>query len=91
MISGIKPIYDVSHDKRIDNYNVYLYGNHGYNGTEKMIKSISKMHKQYFLVNILDYKTDDKYSQTNKKITKYIIDNSKLIEEKDGFWLYYKE
>ena len=91
IISGIKPIYDVSHDKRIDYYNVYLYGNHGYNGTEKMIKSISKMHKQYFLVNILDYETDDKYSQTNKKITKYIIDNSKLIEEKDGFWLYYKE
>ena len=49
------------------------------------------MHNQYFLIAKNEYLKKEKYDQFNKTIAKYVIDNSKLIEESDYMWLYYKE
>jgi hypothetical protein len=86
-----KMYVDIVNDRKIDYYNVFMYGNYGYNGNNKEINKIKKMHNQYFLIAKHEYLKKEKYDQFNKKIAKYVIDNSKLIEENKYMWLYYKE
>ena len=91
VLSYGKTFIDIVNNNKIDYYNVFLYGNYGYHGNNKEINKIKKMHKQYFLIDKYYYKNNKKYDQFNKIITKYIIDNSELVEEDKYFWLYYKE
>ena len=92
VLSGMKTFIDVVNDNDIDNYNIFLYGNYGYNGNQKEINKIKKMHNQYFLIDKTNYKNNKrKYDQFNIEIIKYIIKNSKKVENNNYFWLYYKE
>ena len=86
-----KMYVDIVNDRKIDYYNVFMYGNYGYDGNNKEINKIKKMHNQYFLIAKNEYLKKEKYDQFNNTIAKYVIDNSKLIEESDYMWLYYKE
>ena len=56
-----------------------------------MKKMIDKMHDQIFVVSMNDYNNDDEFSQFSKELAKYIMDNSKKIDSKHGFDVYYKE
>ena len=83
--------YDVSRNKKIDYFDVLLYGNAGYNGNEKFINKIKNMHNRYIIINIDDYKQNYYYSQFNKKVVKYVIDNCTKIKTEGDFWIYYKK
>ena len=91
IISYYKMLYDITRDKKIDYFDVPLYGNAGYNGSEKMISRIKKMHNKYIIVDMFCYDEKNKDSQFDKKIAKYVIDNYKKIEDNGKFAVYYKE
>ena len=86
--------YNISNDRDITYFDIFLYGNHGYDGTNMMINRIKKMKKQYFIVNMLEYedsKNSDGLSQFNFEIIDYIVKNSKVIEKNDEYNVYYYE
>ncbi len=91
LLSYSKMIYDISNDKKIDYFDVLLYGNHGINGTNKMINMISKTHDHYYIVDNQTYDAEFKTSQFNKEIVDYVINNCELIESKYIFDVYYKK
>ena len=91
ILSGYKMFYDVIRDRKIDYYDVLLYGNHGYNGTKYMINKIKKEKNVYIIVDIEKYNRADLYSQYNTEIVKYVIENYKKIKSYNNFDIYYKE
>ena len=52
--------YDTIRDRKINYYDVLLYGNHGYNGTKTMINKIKKENDVYIIVDYVRYKFADK-------------------------------
>lgn len=91
VISYYSMFYDICRDKKIDYFDVLLEGNYGKMGYKKMINKIEKMHNQYFVVNMTDYKNKYKYSQISKEIAKYIIENYDKVDEKYDLVVYYKK
>ncbi len=91
ILSYISMKYKTINDMPITEYDVLFYGNHGYNGTKKIIDKISNMHNKYIIINILDYEDKNIHSQINKDVIKYVIDNSKKIDSNDVLAIYYKE
>lgn len=84
--------YNISHDRTIGYFDVFLYGNHGYRGTDVMIDKISKMRDQYFIINMDEYHDAFKASenQFNVFIIDYIISVSKLVDSNGKIQVYYK-
>lgn len=91
IISYFKMFYDISRDKRIDYFDVPLYGNAGYSGSNKMIAKIKKMHDRYIIVDRIHYEEENEYSQFDKNIVRYVIENCEKVEERYGFAVYYKK
>lgn len=81
-------IYDVSRDRKINYYDILLYGNLGYNGTNRIINDIRSRKNTYFMLgkNILD---PEPGSQYNVEITNYIIKNYKRVDSNKNFIVYY--
>ena len=84
--------YKIYNDLDIDYFDILYYGNYGYDGTNKMIKKIKKIHKCYFIVSMDDFNSKLIDSQFNKDIVKYVIDNCEKVEtnKKLNFVVYYK-
>ena len=91
VLSYSKIQYDISRDKKLDYFGVLLYGNFGYNGDEKMINKIGNMHDRYILVDRKDYEKNDSYSQFDKNIVNYVIENCNKIGSEGSFDIYYKK
>lgn len=83
--------FDICYDKNINYFDVLFYGNYGYNGSNKMIKKIEKMHDKIFVVDRGSYLRNTKYDQFDKKIVDFIIKNSKKVESVDNLDVYYME
>ena len=83
--------HTIMNDRKLSYFDILYDGNYGYNGINKMKKMIDKMHDQIFVVSMNDYNNDDEFSQFSKELAKYIMDNSKKIDSKHGFDVYYKE
>ena len=85
--------YNISHDRNISYFDIFLYGNHGYNGTKKMINKIKKMKNQYFIINMGEYEDskNQKNNQFNVEIIDYIVKNSTKLECKNKVCVYYKK
>ena len=86
---------DIITDNKISYFSVPLNGNHGYNGTEKIINKIKKSHNVYYFVSKEDYeliKTKKlKDSQLNIDLIKYVMDNCVYVDKSSVFSVYYKE
>lgn len=83
-------LYEIVKDKKIDYYGVFLDGNFGYNGNNKMIKQIKKQHDTYVFIEKKSYDAvflDD--SQFSNEICDYVMKNYEFIEEKNGYKIYY--
>ena len=91
IISYSKMQYDISRNNKIDYFDVILYGNFGYDGSNKMINKIEKMHDKYIIVDMNIYNSKETNSQFDKTIAKHVIDNYELVESKYIFNVYYKE
>lgn len=90
-ISYSSMFYDISSNNKIDYFDVLLNGNYGIKESQIIINKIKKMHQQFFVINMTDYKNKYAYSQFSKEIAKYIIDNCKKIDSKYDLVVYYKE
>lgn len=94
IILGYESIrYNIINDNKIDQFFILNDGNYGYNGTDKMIDRIKKMHNYTFIVSLDDYNRQGKTDQFSKKIVKYVINNTKQIayNKKLNYAVYYKE
>lgn len=92
VIMYLSMIYNVSHDREITYFDIFLYGNHGYHGTDKMIDKISKMHQKYFIINLSEYEASQKNNdQFNAKIVDYILDHSEKFDCYYNVCVYYKK
>ena len=78
-------------DRDIDHYDLLNYGNHGYNGTNKLIKRLESEKDLYILVNLEAYNRTSKRQQFNKEFVQYVIDNYEKIESLGVYDIYYKE
>lgn len=73
----------------INYYDLLNYGNHGYNGTNKVIKSLKKEKDPIFIINIKEYEDNSSdRQQINKVVIKYVLDNYKLITTKGEYVIY---
>lgn len=83
--------YKITNNLDITYFDLINKGNHGYDGTRKMIKRINKMDKDtLFIISYDEYVKQDKYDrqQINKELIKYVIDNGKLVDSFDCFKIY---
>lgn len=83
--------YKITNEMDINYFDLLNKGNHGYNGTKRMINKIREMPKgTKFILDYGEFKKKDRYQrqQINKEIMKYVIDNGKLIDEFDCFRVY---
>lgn len=78
-------------DYDIDYYDLLNYGNHGYNGTKKLIKKLDNEKDTYILVNREAYERVSKRQQFNKEVVLYVIDNYEKVDSLGVFDIYYKE
>ena len=83
--------YDIMNDKDITYFDVPFHGNFGYNGNQKMIQRIKKMHNQTFAISKEDCQVKNKLDQFATEIADYIIKNSEKIDSKYEFDIYYKK
>lgn len=90
-LSSYSMFYNIIRDRKINYFDVLLYGNHGYNGTSKMINKIKDEKDVYIIVDLDKYENSNKSSQYNKKIVKYVLDNFEIVDSKYSFNVYYKE
>ena len=83
-------IYEIINNKKIDYYSVFLNGNFGYNGTNKMIMSIKKEHGKFVFIDNSSYK-DGVIGKTQfpYEICDYIMDNYTFIDERNNYKIYY--
>ena len=71
----------INNDMDITYYDLLNYGNHGYNGTDKLIKMIKKEEKPIFIINIKEYEDNSSdRQQINKVVMKYVINNYDKIK-----------
>ena len=81
----------VSADRDIDYFDLLNKGNHGYNGTEKVIKKFDEYNDTFIILNIEAYNKFNLRQQINKEVMKYVMDNYKKVDSKYIFDVYYKE
>jgi hypothetical protein len=91
VLSSFSFIYHISSDQDITYYDVFLYGNFGYNGNSNLIKEINSMHNKYFIIDMNDYNNESVNCQFNKEIADYIMDNYSKVDSKYNLNVYYKE
>jgi len=80
--------YDIINDHDLDYYDIFLYGNFGYNGVNKMINKIKISNEKIVIVSRDDYLQESKDSQFAKKVVDYVITHGNLIESKYGYDVY---
>lgn len=78
-------------DYDIEHYDLLNYGNHGYNGTEKVIKKLDEEKDKYVIVNMESYERDSYRQQFNKEVVEHVILNYKFIKSIGVYDVYYKE
>lgn len=81
----------ISMNLEINRYDLLNYGNHGYNGTNKLIERLEKEKDKYILVSMEAYNSQRDRQQTNKEVMRYVIEN---YEEKGllgDYEIFYKK
>lgn len=91
ILSYWKVKYDISRNRNIDNFEVFLNGNYGYNGNIKLINYIDSLHDKYILIDYFNYSDDRSDNQFNKEVCDYIMNNYEYVGKENGFVVYYKK
>ena len=82
--------YKISTNKPITYFDILMYGNYGYNGSNKMIDRLKKIKNIYILVDMPSYKNKSSYNQFDKTIVEYVIKQYKDVDSQKNFNIYYK-
>lgn len=92
LLSSEAYFYKITNEMDIDYFDLLNKGNHGYNGTQKMIQRLQKfdLDNTIFIVSYDEYELDDPFDrqQINKEIMKYVIEHGTLIDEFNCFKVY---
>mgnify|MGYP007070297304 FL=1 len=83
MISMDSMLYDIESNHDITYFDIPLYGNFGYNGINYMKDLILSEHDSYFFVQ------DSGNSQFANELCDFVRENGELIEEIEGYQIYY--
>lgn len=82
--------FKITNDLDINHYDLLNYGNHGYNGTNKIIEMIKNEKDPIFIININEYEDDSSSrQQINKDVMKFVKDNYE-IKKTIGEYVVYK-
>lgn len=92
MVSNQAMFFDIATDREITCFSVPLYGNYGYNGTNKMISQVKRLKNQIFFIEKLQYdKLLSTSEQLDTQLIQYIISHSERIDEVGNYYIYRKE
>lgn len=79
----------IKNEQDLNYFSVFLSGNFGYNGTQKMIQRVRTMGDSYYIVDNFEYKRAlSKKEQFEVQTTEYIIKNSKVVENIGDYIVY---
>ena len=85
MFSFTNMFFDIATNHQITYFDVPLYGNFGYDGTNSMKRKIDKMHGVYFYIN------DNDNIQYAKDIYNYVKKTGVYVKSYNGLDIYYKK
>lgn len=92
ILSSKGVLIKIINEEKLDYYMVPLNGNFGYNGTLKMINKVRDNDKNYYIIDMKEYRRTKKYGgQFAVDLCDYIMKNSKVIEENEDYNVYYYE
>lgn len=81
----------ISFNLDITHYDLLNRGNHGYNGTNKLIKRIDNESNKYILINKKSYERQNDRQQTNKEVMEYVMLSCEKKGKLGDYEIYYKE
>ena len=82
-------LYTIINNKKSNYLNLLNHGNHGYKGSEKLIKLLEENNdKEVLILKSTDKKINNNLNQLNKKGYYYIIENYEIVETTDLFYIY---
>ena len=82
--------FKISNQLDITHYDLLNYGNHGYHGTEKLLKSLKKEENAYFILSSFEYQNVDSNSQFNMDVIDYVLRNYQMIDKVGDYEIYQK-
>ena len=82
-------LYTIINNKKSNYLSLLNHGNHGYKGSEKLVKLLEEnKDKDILILKSTDKKINNNLNQLNKKGYYYIIENYELVESTDLFYIY---
>lgn len=78
-------------DYDIEHYDLLNYGNHGYDGTKKLINRLDNEKGVYVALNVDAYERHSVRQQFNKEVAEHVISNYKFVKSIGVHDIYYKE
>ncbi len=93
VLSDSSYLYKTINDLDIEYYDFISHGNNGYNGTTNIINRLKKEKSAYIIIDNINNIENNHlgYSQMNMNVIKYVMNNYKLIYNKNDIKIYYKE
>ena len=83
---------NIVNEEDLDYFSVLNIGNHGYNGSNKLLDRVKSKKIKYFIINYDEYlEVKEDGGQFDIKVLEYIMNNGKLIEEVEQYKVYYME
>lgn len=89
ILSSKNPWIKITNEEDLDYFSVFLYGNFGYRGNDKMIQKIRDLGSCYYILDLAEYQSNEDKGQFASIIAEYIIKNSSLVESIDNYDIYY--
>ena len=81
-------LYTIINNKKSNYLSLLNHGNHGYKGSEKLVKLLEEnKDKDILILKSTDKKINNNLNQLNKKGYYYIIENYELVESTDLFYI----
>ena len=74
----------------VNSYDLLNYGNHGYHGTEKILRKLKKEKNKIIILNSSEYKSLDSTGQLNMKVIQYVLDYYNLERRVGDYEIYQK-
>lgn len=85
-------IYHLSLDVYYKDFDLFMRGNFGENGEQRLINEINELEKTVFIIDLYDYYTkDQKYNQIPFDIIEYVMKNFKIVGQINRYTVYSKE
>ena len=90
IILGANAYYlKIINDMDINYYDLLNYGNHGYQGTKKMIRLIQWEDNALIMINIEEYNDySNNRQQINKDVMKYVMEHFDLVDKIGDYYIY---